>query len=299
MQHYKNFILLSLLFFAITPHKTYAETPQKSADLIIFSFNRPLQLYALLQTVHKYITNLNQICILYRTTNQNYDNAYEEIKGRFPHIKFIKQGPNPRGDFKPLLLQCVFGSPVEYVMFSVDDDIVTDYVDIYECTQAMEKHGAYGFYLRAGRNLTSHYPENGPVIQPPFIQVEPNILKYQFNSGNDVWNYPNNLDMTVFKKSNLEHFFRNASYSSPNTLEGTWAGTTNLNNYGLCFNTSKKFMLALNIVQQDWYVPNENSFSVEDLFARWNSGLAIDIEQFAQINTNSFIMGYRPTFIKR
>lgn len=295
----KHLLLLALTYINIHSQTTNGPQTHKKADLIIFSFDRPMQFYALLESVHKYITNLNQIYVLYRTSNEEYDAAYHEIKDNFPQIKCIKQGSQPRQDFKPLLLECFLSCQTEYIMFAVDDDIVNDYIDVSECINAIEQTDAYGFYLRAGTNIIKHYPDNLPLIVPPLIAVENNMFKFQFKDGSDVWGYPHNVDMTIFKKSQIVDFFKNAHYSSPNTLEGEWAGTANLNKYGLCFTVSKKFTLPLNIVQQDWLTPNNSSFSAQNLLSKWKNGLSIDIEPFSQVIPCSFLMNYTPTFIER
>lgn len=293
------FLILVAVIFPCYGKIRLHRRQKKTADLIIFSFNRPMQLYAVLEGVQKYFSNLNNTYVLYRTTNQDYDQAYNEIKSTFNNVHFVKQGDNPRGDFKPLLLQCFFDSPAEYIMFSVDDDIVKDFVDLNECIEALEKSGAYGFYLRLGENITVQYNQDIVIGIPSYTEVKKDILKFKFNEGIGDWAYPHNVDMTIFKKSNIAGFYMNASYSSPNTLEGQWCGAADLNNYGLCFRESKKFMLPLNIVQQDWWVPNANLHSIEELFQKWKDGLKIDIDKFYQINNTCVLMGYKPIFIDR
>jgi len=273
--------------------------PSKAADLIVFSFNRPIQLYATLESITKYISHLNQMYVLYRASSEQYEQAYQEIHQRFPHIILVKQGPNPRQDFKPLLLQCFDGSPVEYIMFAVDDDIVKDFIDITHCVEALEKYNAHGFYLRLGVNITKGYTGDVVFQIPSPLYVENDMVRFSFKEGIADWAYPHNLDMTLFKKAHIESFLKNHSYSSPNTLESAWAIAADLNVYGLCYRTSKKFVLPLNIVQKDWWVPNENSFSIEELLIKWQQGLAIDISQFDRVNNNCVLMGYQPTFIPR
>jgi hypothetical protein len=299
-------ILLILVALAVF-HLKYVDCKQHApnrtnhdaADILIFSFNRPMQLYAVLESVHKYFSHLNKIYVLYRTSTLDYDTAYDQLRKIFSHVRFVKQGSSPRSDFKPLLLKCFFDSQAEYLMFSVDDDIVKDYVDIYECTAALKKSNAYGFYLRCGINITTGYGADIQFPVPPYTEIKPNILKFYFKDGADAWGYPNNVDMTIYPKIKIESFLKNATYSSPNTLESLWSRVANLNDYGLCFKTSKMFTLPLNIVQQDWWVPNENSFTADELLQKWKEGLAIDINQFFQVNNNCAFMGYIPNFVKR
>ena len=144
------------------------------------------------------------------------------------------------------------------------------------------------------------YGYNGRIGLPSSAEeIKKDILKFKFKDGIGDWAYPNCLDMAIFKKSKISNFYVNAGYSSPNTLESAWAGVADLNKFGLCFRLSKKFVLPLNIVQEDWWVPNENSFSAEELFQKWKEGLKINISEFYRINNNCALMGYAPNFIPR
>lgn len=288
-----------MLFVGLYNVVQAADQGSKRADVIVFSFNRPLQLYALLESVHKYIYSINQMYVLYRTTDQAYDKAYKEIQADFPRVKFVKQGRCPRSDFKPLLLQCFYETRAEYILFSVDDDMVKDAVDLNECIHAMENYGGYAFYLRLGTNITRQYGTNGAISIGSYTEVQKDILKFRFQDGQGDWHYPNTLDMALYKKSTIEHGMCTLPYTTPNTLESLWSGMADMSQYGLCFRMSKKFVLPLNIVQQDWWVPNENSYSAEVLFQKWQDGLKMDISQFDRINNDCALMGYIPRFIER
>lgn len=237
--------------------------------------------------------------MLYRVSDQHYDMAYEELKNIFSYASFIQQGDNPRADFKPLLLQCFLISSAEYIIFSVDDVIIKDCVDFNACIKAMENANAYCFYLRLGENITRQYGQDITIGTPAYTEVQKDILQFTVRDGSGDWAYAHNLDMTLYKKSDIVEFFVNADYSSPNTLESVWSGIVNLENYGLCFRESKIFTLPLNIIQQDWWVPNENSYSAQELFMRWQEGFIFDINQFYLINNDCALMGYKPQFISR
>jgi hypothetical protein len=273
--------------------------PSQTADLLIFSFNRPLQLYAVLESVEKYITNLNKIYVLYRRSSYQYEQAYQEVHQRFPQVTMVRQGHDPRGDFKPLLLQCFDGSSAEYIMFSVDDDIVKDYVDITRCVQAMQKYNAYGFYLRLGTNITKQYGVDIPLMIPASEPIEEDILRFRFSDGFGDWAYPNNVDMTIFKKSDIQSFFRDVPYSSPNTLESSWSGMANLDAYGLCYTVSKKFTLLLNTIQKDFIIAQKDAISTQKLFIKWRQNFVLDISQFDHIYNDRALMEYQPVFISR
>lgn len=69
-----------------------AQTPASffKTDLIIFSYNRPMQLYALLESIQQHITGLNTTTILYRA-DTDYEQAYQEVIKAFDRSTFIKQ----------------------------------------------------------------------------------------------------------------------------------------------------------------------------------------------------------------
>ncbi len=114
----KVLLSLSLCFVSL-----YGQDAAKTADFIIFSYDRPMQLYALLESTTNFITGLNDIFVIYRTSDDNYEMGYQIIKEDFPHVHYIKQSDNPQADFKPLTLQAFQAGSADYIVFAVDDII--------------------------------------------------------------------------------------------------------------------------------------------------------------------------------
>src|SRR5205814_955683 len=83
----------------------------------VFSYDRPLQLYALLESVEQYLTGLEKTTVIYRTSNYDFTVAYGELVARFPWATFLQQGENPAEDFKPLVLEATFESPSKYEIY--------------------------------------------------------------------------------------------------------------------------------------------------------------------------------------
>jgi hypothetical protein len=236
------FCLISLSYSASSFSRE--SSIDEKADLIIFSFDRPLQLYALLESIEKYITGLDQIMVIYRVSNDDYNAAYEQVYRSFPSTLFIKQGVNPQGDFKPLTVKSFLNSPCKYILFAVDDIVVKDYVNINECIDALKQVGAYGFYLRLGKNLSDCYPANHKQRVPQLIEVPNNIYAWRFSQGEYDWGYPNTVDMTLYRKEDIASDLVSLPYCNPNTFEGMWAGN--------CHKVLQIVNLPLNRVQQDY-----------------------------------------------
>jgi len=275
-------------------------TSQDKADLVVFSYNRPMQLYALLESVQRHVTGLGETYVIYRAGNPTYHAAYDQVQHDFPWAHFVAQGANPHQNFKPLMLQCAFESPNPYILFGVDDIIVKDAIDVAECIKILEETHAYGFYLRLGKNLTHCYTMSCVQRQPQFHEVYDGILAWSLGDGSADWNYPNTVDMTLYRKCDIEQQLRKLSYTEPNTLEGAWAsqGHAALHCAALCCALSKIVNIPLNRVQDVYNNKHMNS-DVGELLALFNKGLKIDIDALYKIHNTMAHMPYKLRLIER
>ena len=294
-----TFILGLAVGLAVVLHVRSATLPQK-ADLVVFSYDRPLQLYAFLESTQKYVTGIGQLSVIYRASGQAFKDGYDVVRTDFPQVTFYSQGSNPAQDFKPLTLKASFESLSSYIIFAVDDIVVKDTVDIARCINALEKHEAYAFFLRLGMNLNYCYAMNQAQSVPRLKQEEGDIYSWQFNQSVLDWRYPHTVDLTLYRKKDIEGDFKVLSYATPNKLEGVWnsrAGRV-LAQKGLCFATSKMVNLPLNRVQND-YNNRAMSITTQKLLAQFTLGKKMDIAKLHGINNKSAHMEYVPTFVDR
>jgi hypothetical protein len=276
--------------------------PLLLADFIIFSFNRPMQLDALLRSTKKYVVGIGNTIVLYRTSNENYQHAYEIVKNDFPEVIFLKQGIKPAQDFKQLTLSAIFNYPSPYVLFGVDDIIVKDYTNLHDCIQLMETNTAYGFFLRLGLHLSCCYPlENRPQPIPPYQEETEDVISWQFSSGLYDWRYPHTLDMTLYRKQDIKMDFESMHYIAPNPLEGEWHSRAAkiMHRRGLCFKRSKIVNIPMNLVQTIWTGSiNMGTLSPSYLLDLFSKGKRIDFEALFQINNPSAHINYEPSFLE-
>jgi len=289
-----NLCNCSSLYAADTSHP-------HAPDLIIFSFDRPLQLYCLLESLEAYTSNLGSIIVLGRASDHSFKEAYDQVHKRFFYVDFLWQGNEPKKDFKPLLMHCLTTAKSPYIMFATDDIVVTDYIDGCACTHMLEQYQAHGFYLRLGLNITEHYQQNNAqLVLPTLTNMDDDVLQFVFNEGSGPWAYPHSVDMVVFRKKDVQRSFATMQFSSPNILESRWQRIADCTVTGLCFVHSKMVNLPMNLVQQD-YMNNkyENSFSTKELLEFWHQGLKIDITTLFRLNNHACHIPYIPTFIAR
>lgn len=296
-----SIIGLLLILVPVFYSYSFQDTPLQ-ADLVIFSFNRPLQLYALLESIKKYCTGFGEIHVIYRTSDAEYDRGYAVVMRDFHEVHYHKQGDNPHQDFKLLTLQAAFKSPSAYIMFAVDDIVVKDYVSLAECISALEKYNAYGFYLRNGRNLTNCYPYGGAAQPlPPMHQEQDMIFSWRFCEGSFDWMYPRTVDMALYRKKDIESDLRIYSYYSPNRLEDIWNlhAQAVITKKGLCYHASKIVNMPLNRVQHDYRNRAMQEWTSQGLLHEFLAGKKMDIVPLYCVHNTAGHMEYSPTFINR
>jgi glycosyltransferase involved in cell wall biosynthesis len=271
----------------LPPYLPLAALPQSPApstvDMIIFSYKRPLQLYALLESIEHNMRHLEAIHVLYRAGGERFENAYTIVQEAFPQVHFVQQSEHLKGtDFQPLLKEILQESTQPYIMFAVDDIIVTDPIDCKVCVNALQKTHAHGFFLRLGTQLTHSLIINAVQSVPPLVEVEPDLYAWHFRDGMGDWAYPNSVDMVIYPKEWVVSFAHTATFSNPSTLEAQWfsAPYVNLNAMGICHKHSKLVNIPLNVVQTVIGNPHMNidPHYLLDLFER---GHKIDIQLLA------------------
>lgn len=285
----------------------YKSWSKKQVDLVIFSYDRPMQLYAFLESVETYVSNPHLIHVIYRCTDKRFKKGYKKVFNRFPYVQGHIQGRHPEKDFKPMLKKCVFNkkSLTPYIMFAVDDIIFTDKVDLVECTAALKKYNAYFFSLRLGKNTVKNTLAINQSLEPVHVGVplgrdlRRDMFVWNFTdpSAQGSWNYPNSTDVTIYRKKDLKRPFKKAIYTNPNILEGEWHWNWQPRNKKcLCYNHSKAVNLPLNVVNPYWQSANIN-ISTWELLEKFMGGFKIDIGQFYKIDNYAPHMPYAPTFI--
>lgn len=259
-----------------------------------------MQLYALLESLELYVSGIDTTIVIYRSSNEKFEDAYNKVHQAFKDTAMIKQA-EPLKDFKPLTLNAFNKSSNEFIMFAVDDLIVTDYFDVSKAIDLIEKTGSYGFYYKMGKNLSHCYTWNCPQVLPTFNQLNQDVSSWQFCQGYADWAYPNTLDMTLYRKKDIQDNFKKMDYCSPNGLEACWAGcaTNVLKCLGLCFENSKVVNIPLNIVQKHCKNRNMNHITTEQLLEIFESGQKIDIHALYKVKNTAVHMEYKPQFVER
>jgi len=336
----KLVIILGLLLASMI----YAQPEEQKplVDIVVFSFDRPMQLEAYLRSLHLYARGTYAVYVLYRASNDNFEQAYQKLKQDYAHVLFVRQTvdekngrtlrdagllPTTQGfdgqagrlvrhsyeerrrsasksnkiknDFKDLTLKLSFQiSRASYIMYAVDDIIVTDFFTINDCIEALEYENAYAVYLRLGKNITQCHAagHNTDHPLPPFEITKNGFSSWQFSTGILEWKYPNTLDMAIYRKSNIESVIRKLRFKSPNTFEIMWSRVADYGKKGLAYQQSKIVNIPVNKVQRDGNTPHMNLYSTQQLLDMFSQGLRIDIAPLYKINNKAPHMEFVLTF---
>ena len=57
--------------------------------MIVFSKDRPFQLYTALETIEKHISGYDELIVQYDFSNEKFYQGYEKLKKVFKDIKFV------------------------------------------------------------------------------------------------------------------------------------------------------------------------------------------------------------------
>jgi hypothetical protein len=288
-----NMILRVLGLVFLCSYSLCAQT-----DCIIFSFDRPLQLYALLESIEKNVHDLNDVFVIYRTTEKKYGAAYDEVFKTFNFAIPVQQTARAN-DFKEKVRYCFYTGRSEYIVFAVDDIIITAPIFLDDCIRCLREAQGYAFYLRLGKNLNYCYALNKQQAHPKFM-VNADYLVWRLDRGVGDWIYSHTVDMAVYKKSMISGYIDMLSYSNPNTFEGQWAARhAPAHAMGVCYPHSKMINIPLNRVQDAYKNRHMDFATKEELLALFNAGKKIDIFSLQGIENNACHFDIEPQFIDR
>lgn len=255
-------------------------------DIVICSFNRPLQLYALLESMETYVSGASQVSVVCRSA-PDFVKGYDIVQKRFPDVKFYFQHHKSRfafRQFKPMILGHIFGkesSASEYFLFAMDDIIVTAPIDLEKDSAFLGCHDeVHGFFYRLGKNVNRHaLPKPGKNRIPELDIEEDGIYTWSFSSATYDWAYPNSLDFTIYRKKDFEKAFKQRLYRNPTILEHIWHKhyQPQKGARGACYETSKIVNLMINRVTTLCKNPVIKNIPVEELQKKFMAGKKIDI----------------------
>jgi len=151
----------------------------------------------------------DDVTILYRQTP---DIDYARVIESFPNVHWVEE-ENFHAD-----LVRVINTSKDYIMFGCDDVVFTGPFNLEVAKNILSTNeDIFGFSFRLGNNIQP---------QPKNLSVISGYRKWCWFEAHELhYNYPWELDCTLYRKSDIQQMLRNygANIKSPNYFEGDLA----------------------------------------------------------------------------
>lgn len=214
----------------VTSFHLHKEYEQAKSDMIIFTHNRPEKLALFLESIRSQMQGLDSIYLYIRSYNSD---SYAKIidafnKKKSPQIQMY----TIRQDHESLLT-ALDNSKNCYIVIANEYDCVIDSIEIPQCIKELEKTKAYGFYM----TLPNPRTVSGTT---PFIEIDENIVAWQFAFGKDRWAHPLSSSLTLYKKEKIIDAIKKLEQNNLDQLALLECQSTAADDdIGLCFCTPK------------------------------------------------------------
>jgi len=268
-------------------HKKYQNKDLNNLiECMIFSKDRAMQLHALLHSYLQNVVNYCPLTILYKTTNDRSERAYEDLKIEFKEydIKFLKEI-----DFKCQVINWFSSAKADRIFFMTDDAV---FLAPFDLNVAMYFNPLDTILsLTKGFDLTYCFTHDVKQKVPDFVQKLTynsdnfNFWKWNSNPDSPDWNYPLSVDGNFFLRDEMLQIAEHISFKNPNSLEASMQIYIDLfaNRHGVCFDKARLVNIPCNLVQNTFNNRTTGLFGAEELQDLWDEGKRINFEDFQEM----------------
>ncbi|MEI8390337.1 MAG: hypothetical protein WCG23_10695 [bacterium] len=252
-------------------------------SIIVFSKDRTLQLHGYLESL-LYFSEISakNITVLYRDSEKI---SYDKVISSFPDINWVKEN-----NFFEDLKKAVSDSK-DFIMFGCDDVIFKSEFNIGTIIKTLSNNNdIFGFSLRLGKNIIP-LPEK-------FIE-NTDCLEWNWkNTTAPHWNYPWELDSTIYRKNDVLEIISDSSLDlkNPNYLEGDIA--INLDKFIkrehlASYKNGKSIVITVNRVQDTHpnHFDTSASTDPETLHQKYLDGYRLDIPAISKLKNKIIHVG--------
>jgi hypothetical protein len=235
----------------------------------IFSFDRPMQLDALLSSMYRFSAIEPDIVVQYKTSSQKADEAYQVLKVAFPNVTYIHEK-----SFSSTLLSNLFRLRAhDTVSFLVDDIVFVRPFDLSKILNTLNNNRIFSF--RLGLNLTES-KIIGRYQSLPDLCKHNEVYSWNWAHAELDWAYPFSLDGNIYQTDFIIPKIENCNFKAPNSLEGSLAKLRISSQLeGICSEQSILVNLPLNRVQNE--VKNwAGEADASELQSKYLEGIRID-----------------------
>jgi hypothetical protein len=254
----------------------------------ILSKDRPLQLDALLRSMHAMTGAMVHCVVLYKTSSDRHQRAYREVFERHRHLDL---DPVPEQDFQADVLRLIRSKNFERVAFLVDDQVFIAPVNLRQILTLDPNFATYS--LRLGKRVTRCQPLGTESGNPPFLQLDglpEDWLAWRWDTGTGDWFGANSVHGNVLSRANVMAAFEHpiaSKISGPQTLERSLHASGIGTKIGICSVAPQVVSLAVNRVSEETYPYPHGTIPADTLLQRWESGDQLSLSVVATFEADS------------
>jgi hypothetical protein len=254
----------------------------------ILSKDRPLQLDALLRSLHAMVDVSAECVVLYKASSERYGRAYADVFARHQHMHLEAV---PEQDFRSDVSNIIRAKQQKRVTFLVDDQVFVAPVNLKKILTLDPNFATYS--LRLGKKITWCQPLGIEAPNPPFLQLEglpSDWLAWHWVKGAGDWRGANCLDGNVLSRAMvvaaLEHPIAER-IRGPQTLEMSLNASGIVTSVGICNVEPQVVNLAINRVSQESYLYPHGTAAADTLLDAWENGLQVSLGMVQKFEVNS------------
>jgi hypothetical protein len=282
--------------------KKFCEKKQRTKigiSCIIFSKDRALQLYALLESMRINCDGIGEIYIIYTCSTADHLNSYISLIDELictKNIHFIREAV----DFKSTLESTINKIYNDKIMFLVDDNLFTKKCNLNNILNSINTYQVIS--LRLGAGVTYSYTANRKIKQPVLrsYKYKYDFLEFNWMNSEGEWGDPCSLDGNIFSTNIIEVITSTYNFIGPNSYEAGFKTFENLfyQENAICPKQPVIKNLAINKVQNE-YKNRFGNISALYLLDKWRSGKKINIEKIKGLENNSTHLEVKLEYIER
>lgn len=267
-----------------------------SLAIVIFTKDRPLQLDALLRSLKAHWNPLPDTTVIWKATDSRMRSAYCEVfSANDPKLK-----PREEKSFRSDLLEVLTVSAVSRLMFLVDDILFVRPFDPSWLKEVNLRKVVPS--LRLDPKVTYSQPHQCDSPPPPLRHSKhAPWLTFSWVKSNEGWSMPHALDGNIFHRKEVLALLKRVDFRSPNSLEYALGAYRFWFKFrmGYCLPDRCILNFALNRVQTENQTFPCGEYSATTLLEKWNDGWRLNIDEMAQIQSNSTHTECQPVFERR
>lgn len=264
---------------------------------VIFSKDRPLQLYACLESYFKLLKNAPIPVVIYQSSNEDFERAYLEIQRDFSSrdVKFYRENI----PFNVLLKDLINSLICDRIFFLVDDIVFIREFDLNSTLKINPRNSI--FSMRLGQSINFCYThQKSEKLPSDFSQRTDGFADWTWNQGILDWSYPLSVDGHIFAFDEFQQMITDLNFKAPNSLEAGLQKFNSIykNKKGTCFSYSVLVNNPCNKVQNE----NENisgGVHQDDLLKVWGQGFKIDTSKYLNLIPSGVHQELEFFFIRR